>query len=152
MDGSAKDYALRLLSVRDRSRRELEDRLRRKGFGVDDVREVLSDLESAGLIDDDKFARSFVHSKAGRLHGRRRILYELHAKGISDRIARQALADAYDETAVRTKARSRVSKLLEHYSHLDQREREEKIYQYFARRGHESEFIREVLRASTEES
>jgi regulatory protein len=152
MDKSAKDYALRLLSVRDRSRNELEDRLCRKGFEVEDIQEVLSELEDAGLIDDRQFSRAYVQAKVHRIWGPRRILFELHKKGIADQIAKQALEEAYDETLVRTKAVSRASKLFDHYSNLGRRERERKIYQYFARRGHGSEFIQEVLRISAEES
>jgi regulatory protein len=151
-DKSAKDYALRLLSVRDRSRKELEGRLHRKGFEVGDIQEVLSDLEAAGLIDDRQFSRAYVQAKAHRIWGPRRILFELHKKGVADRIAKQALEEAYDETLVKTKAISKISKLLDQYSDLGRRERERKIYQYFARRGHGSEFIQEILRNSAEES
>src|SRR5439155_6918820 len=42
--GTAKDRALRLLGVRDRSRRELEVRLLRAGFERDDIDRALEEL------------------------------------------------------------------------------------------------------------
>src|SRR5256714_15571506 len=64
--GTAKDRALRLLGVRDRSRRELEVRLLRAGFEPPDVERALEDLAGAGLIDDDRLASQVVaHAQRG---------------------------------------------------------------------------------------
>ena len=90
--GTAKDRALRLLGVRDRSRRELELRLLRAGFEHEDVRETLDDLTGAGLIDDERFADQVVeHAMSGRLAGRRAVMTGLMAKGVERGVAERAL-------------------------------------------------------------
>ena len=58
--GKRKDIherALGLLAVRQRSRREIQRRLERAGFGPEEVREELDRLQQVGLIDDEAFSR-----------------------------------------------------------------------------------------------
>src|SRR3954447_23916675 len=86
--GTARDRALNLLSFRDRSRRELEQRLLRAGYEPDEVLEAMEGLERVGLVDDDRFARAVVEHQAGRkLSGRRAVASSLAAKGIHRDIA-----------------------------------------------------------------
>src|SRR5438552_5996519 len=81
--GTSKDRALRLLGVRDRSRRELERRLTRAGFEPEEIAEALDALAAAGLIDDARFAGAVVeHARTGRVAGRRAVLSGLLAKGV----------------------------------------------------------------------
>src|SRR2546423_8251380 len=81
--GTAKDRALRLLGVRDRSRRELEVRLLRAGFEPYDVDRALEDLAAAGLIDDERFAAAVVeHAMSNRMAGSRAVMSNLMSKGV----------------------------------------------------------------------
>jgi len=90
--GTAKDRALRLLGVRDRSRRELELRLLRAGFEREDVDQALDDLSSIGLIDDQRFAEQVVeHAMTGRPAGRRAVMTGLMSKGVDRGVAERAL-------------------------------------------------------------
>src|SRR5439155_11508566 len=73
--GTAKDRALRLLGVRDRSRRELERRLQQAGFEREEIDQALDALASVGLIDDERFAATVVdNAMTGRLSGRRAVM------------------------------------------------------------------------------
>ena len=97
--GSAKDRALRLLSVRWRSRAELARRLRQAGFEPEEVEAALESLELGGLIDDARFAREMVRGMTGRrLAGDRGILASLAQKGVARDVADQAVTEAGDET------------------------------------------------------
>jgi regulatory protein len=114
--GTARDRALNLLSFRDRSRRELERRLLQAGFEPEDVVEALAALERAGLVDDERFARSVVEQEAGRrLSGRRAVASALVAKGVDRDAARAALAELDDPSAERGRAddlaRARATRL-----------------------------------------
>jgi len=96
--GTAWDRALRLLSVRDRSRREIERRLLMDRFEPAAVQETLERLESAGLIDDERFAVAVVeHQTKNRLAGRRAVMSALMAKGVDRQTAEDALGAAGDE-------------------------------------------------------
>jgi len=54
----ARELALRALSHRDRSRRELEQRLDRAGISADERTEALDELAAAGLLSDARFAEA----------------------------------------------------------------------------------------------
>ena len=88
------DRALRLLSVRPRSRRELEGRLLRAGFEPDDVADELERLQGVGLVDDTRFAAQFAEQAVTRrLQGSRAVRAALAAKGVDRRTIEQVLAD-----------------------------------------------------------
>jgi regulatory protein len=96
--GTAWDRALRLLSVRDRSRREIERRLVMAGFPASDVEDTLRRLDSAGLVDDRRFARAVVeHQTRNRLAGRRAVMSALMAKGVDRETAEAAAGSDEDE-------------------------------------------------------
>lgn len=77
------ERALRLLSVRPRSRRELRTRLLGAGFEPEEVATELERLEAVGLIDDAAFARQVAeHEVTVRRSGRRAIVDRLMAKGV----------------------------------------------------------------------
>ena len=141
----AKDYALYLLKFRSRTKKELEDRLRRKGFAEDEVEEALADLERAGLLDDADFARSLVRSRMRELWGKRLIEYELGKFGIRGDEARSALEEVYDEDFVRREAVEKVLKLAGRWKGMDRRKKREKVIAYFSRRGHSYDFIKSLL-------
>lgn len=94
---SAKDRALRLLSVRSRSRAELERRLSRAGYEPDEVEAAIADLEEVGLVDDERFARELAEAKRRRGMGRRAGLAALRAKGVDREIAEQAVGEVNPE-------------------------------------------------------
>ena len=95
--GTAKDRALGLLAVRWRSRRELETRLRAAGFEPEQVATALTDLERAGLIDDDRFARELARAKSGRLDGNRNVRSALAKAGVAPQLTDEVVADLGEE-------------------------------------------------------
>lgn len=79
---SLKARAVDLLSRREHSRLELARKLARYAADSTEVDAVLSDLESQGLLSNDRFANSLVHRRAGKL-GTSRIVQELRQHGVS---------------------------------------------------------------------
>src|SRR5690606_29823517 len=77
------NYALRLLTVRRRSRAELRRRLERRGHEAEAIEEALSWLAGRGYLCDDEFARARVHDRLlGRPLGRRALVGDLRARGV----------------------------------------------------------------------
>lgn len=85
-----KAKVLRFLAFRERSRREVTDRLTRYGAGPETADEIASWLEDLGYLDDERFARAYAREKAAGGWGPRRIKAELFRKGlpapVTDRI------------------------------------------------------------------
>jgi regulatory protein len=98
---AAMQVALRLLSLRARSRRELKLALGRKGFAEPQQEAVLARLGELGYVDDVRFARDRASAllRGGRL-GPRAVLQRLSAHGLSDEQAREALSHAEREVGV----------------------------------------------------
>lgn len=89
----AKQAALSLLAVRVRTRGELIDRLRRKGFNEHSIRYAMDEAERLDLIDDDAFADAWVSDRIRlRPRGSRALVAELGRKRIPAEKARAAVA------------------------------------------------------------
>jgi len=102
-EGEASEVALRALRHRDRSRQDLEERLRLAGIPPDEREEALDDLAAAGLLSDDRFAQERARSLADRNAGDALIRGDLRRHGITDEVISGALEelDAEQERAAR---------------------------------------------------
>lgn len=78
--------ALKLLSLREHSRLELERKLQRHGPDPQELARVLDHLQSKGLIDARRAAESVLHRRAS-VHGVGRIRQELREKGLDPALA-----------------------------------------------------------------
>src|SRR5512134_1639482 len=88
------ERALRLLSVRPRSRRELQLRLRGAGFEAEEVEAELARLEAVGPVDDEAFSRAVVeHELTVRRSGRRAVGSRLAARGVDRATIEAALQE-----------------------------------------------------------
>ena len=135
---TARARAIKFLSYRARSEKEIGDRLRRYGYEQAVVDKVLAWLSTRGYVDDQAFASTFAAERAGnRGFGARRIAAELSRLGISRELADEALVSISDESpseneTVLRKARQRWQRLR---SEPDPRKRKSKLVQYLQRRG-----------------
>jgi regulatory protein len=147
--GSAKDRALRLLSVRWRSRAELQQGLRLAGFPAEEIDEAIQDLDRAGLVDDDRFARAVVADRAGRrLAGDRVIRSALRQKGVAEDTVAAAMASAGDESERALElARKRAARL----SGLDPAAAFRRLYGLLLRRGFGSRVAQDACRVALAE-
>jgi regulatory protein len=89
---TAVDTALRALRHRDLSARELDERLRAKGFGESARDEALETLVRTGLLDDARFAESRARSLAARGAGDAAIRHALRLAGVEGSMVEDALA------------------------------------------------------------
>lgn len=82
-----------MLSRREHSRHELQQKLEHKGFDTDEVESALCRLMEENLQSDERFVESFVHSRRERGSGPRKIAAELSQKGVSESLISQYLDD-----------------------------------------------------------
>ncbi|MGH2723263.1 MAG: regulatory protein RecX [Actinomycetota bacterium] len=110
-----KDRALRLLTARSRSSEEIRRRLLRAGYEDAEVAAAIEDLESVGLVDDERFAREVVAHQVGRkLAGRRAAVGALRRAGIPTEDAERAVdegATGDEEARAEELARTRLGRL-----------------------------------------
>ncbi|OQA52986.1 MAG: Regulatory protein RecX [candidate division WS2 bacterium ADurb.Bin280] len=84
--------ALYYLNRRDRTQKELEDKLRGRGFDDQAIAKAVVRLKGLSFIDDERFARNFVRNSFNlKPKGRRRLKFELKRKGLSEQVIENAL-------------------------------------------------------------
>lgn len=112
---NARSYAFLLLKFRMRSRNELEQRLKRKNFLKDIIKDTLDHLTRIGCIDDLAFAKAWVQSRINlKPCSRNFLIYELEKKGVDKQIIAKAVAainDASEYATARYIAESKLKKI-----------------------------------------
>ncbi len=77
------EIAARALQHRDRSRRDLNQRLARAGIDEDRRNDALETLERVGYVDDERFAGARARALADRGYGDEWIRYDLGEHGVA---------------------------------------------------------------------
>lgn len=140
----AKDKALRFLSYRQRSYKEVLDKLKKEGFGHEIINETMDFLKRYNLVDDLAFAKNFMMDKANlNKYGPVRIKYELYNKGIPEGIIDEVLEDYDDEYSV---ALELAKKKIKSYKNDDKNAIYRKLGGFLQRRGFSYECISKILR------
>jgi SOS response regulatory protein OraA/RecX len=92
--------ALRALRATDHTRASLDARLAQRGVGEEERTTVLSIVERAGLVDDERLAAGRAETLARRGYGDAAILADLERRGVAETAARTAVG-ALDPESVR---------------------------------------------------
>jgi regulatory protein len=97
---AATQKAYRLLSLRPHSEKELEKKLREKGFPAVVVKETLEKLHDLKYLNDTSFARQWARNLAvNKLWGDKKIAASLREKGIGDDLINAAVETAREEVS-----------------------------------------------------
>jgi len=86
----AREAALHLLDVQDRTCAELVRRLVKKGFSEDTSEEVVKRLAESGLVDDRRYATLYIRAKTEAGKGSRWISQKLTEKGLASSVIKEA--------------------------------------------------------------
>ena len=136
---SAKMRAVRIVSAASVSKRDLEERLVRKGEDPEQAKEAVQWMEDLHLVDDRNTAEQVVHSCISKGYGLQRAKQALYEKRIPKQYWEEALADYPDQS-------EKIKKFLR--SRLDadsDRKQIKKAIDALIRRGHSYGAIRIVL-------
>jgi regulatory protein len=135
--------ALRLLSLRPRSEREIRDALKRRATPEEVITETLERLASARLIDDGAFAENYVELRDRSSPRSRRLLAaELAARGVSKAEREGALATV-DEADAAYRAAGKKARSMGTAAKADFQRR---LGEYLLRRGFSYDTAREATR------
>ena len=136
---SAKMRAVRIVSASSVSRRDLEERLVRKGENPEQAKEAVQWMQELHLVDDRNTAEQVVHSCISKGYGVARAKQALYEKRIPKEYWEEALADYPDqEEKIETFLRSRLDE------DSDQKEIK-RAFDALMRRGHSYSTVRRVL-------
>jgi len=88
----ARNKAFKLLSYRERTIKEIEDRLRKKDFSEEVIKAVVDFLLEKDYLNEERFSEMWIRSrKKHHPRGRKLIYKELKNKGVNQRIINSAL-------------------------------------------------------------
>lgn len=141
----AKQAAFNLLSYRQRSQQELEDRLARKGFEFGVIEQVIEVLNRLDYLDDREFANNWIKDRKRKKFGPWRIKRQLQEKGVATNIIEEELSKEYDFELECELAFELARKKSDRYRGLDSREQRYKLGQVLKRKGFSFEAVNLVL-------
>ena len=141
----ALNYAFCLLKFRPRSEYELRQRLERKGFSEEQIRQTLGLLKQKGFINDEEFARMWVESRINKPLGLRRLREELRVKGISRDLITQILEQTQEKYSEEKLIQDAISRRLDRLKRLEPKKAKQRLYLYLLRRGFSTDRVREAV-------
>ncbi len=139
-----REYALKLITFRDRTQKELRDKLTQKGYDENTVEDVIAFLEEYGYINDFKYSQHFINDCVNlKKWGKIRIRSELLKRGVKrdvfESILEETFADGSDDALInQIQTRFKNSDL----GNIKERTR---IFNFFLRRGYCAEEIKGAL-------
>lgn len=133
--------ALNLISYRQRTERELRERLAER-FEQDVVDRAVDYLKEQGLVDDEAFARAWSDSRTRNSpRSARALVREMTSKGISRPIADEAVLYLDDEETARVVAAKFARRLVGNdYERFHRR-----LWQHLQRRGYNGSVARKAV-------
>ena len=138
---SAKMRAVRIVSATSVSKRDLEERLVRKGEDPEQAKEAVAWMEELHLVDDRNTAEQVVHSCISKGYGLQRAKQALYEKRIPKQYWDEVLEDYPDQN-------EKIEKFLRSRLDADSDQKQiKKAIDALIRRGHSYGNIRRVLQS-----
>ena len=133
-----------LLSYRSRSEKELQERLKKKGFSEQHIATALKHLKQAGHLDDHALAldlkrQAFNNKLLG--HNRARIF--LLERGVPEDVVNETLT--YDEETEAQKILKLMDKKLKTMGDCPDDKKKKKLWDFFVRKGYTYNTIRNAF-------
>ncbi len=138
-------HALRLLTTRDHSRFQLQNKLLRKAT-TESVHQVLDRLENNGFLNDQAFALSRAQQKRrGKLWGDLRIIKDLKGLGIDAKIIQSVLTEVENKKGQINSLKEVVQKWIEQSGPPTTISQLKKLYDHCFRLGYAGDLIKGQL-------
>lgn len=139
-DDKIYEACLNYIARRMRSKGELEQYLRRKKVSPTLLNYILNKLSEKGMLDDKKFAASFVNDRnLLKPTSRRKLILELRSKKVSQSIINEVIKEDNQEEI------NNLARIVEVKKRQTRYQDKDKLMQYLARQGFNYNDIKEVL-------
>jgi regulatory protein len=136
----------RFVTLRPRSKKEIEDWLKKKKIHKSLHNKLFNRLNRLGLVDDKKFARWWVEQRLNfRPRAKRILAYELRKKGVDKNIIEDVFSEVeIDEERIALKL---LEKKKYKWKNLGKFERKKKMGEFLARHGFGWQVIKRIIDA-----
>lgn len=141
---SARDYALKVIGFKDRTEKEIREKLTQKGYDEIIIEDETEFLKSYGFINDLRYTERFTHDAINiKKWGKARIKTELLRKGIEREIIENTIEDIFselDDDRIFTEMQKRFKN--SDFSNMKERTR---IFNFYLRRGFSPDEIKGAM-------
>lgn len=143
--GKVRQTALRYLSYKPRTVREVEQYLQEKEFATEYIEQVITDFQALGYLNDRQYALSWVEERrTHKGHGKIRLRQEMLKKGIAEKWINEALSytdeDEERQQAMKVAERRYLRIYRDPWSKVERR-----LGQYLLRQGYSAEVVYPIL-------
>lgn len=150
-EANAKQTALKYLSRRPRTEKEIADYLAKKKYSALTSQRTIETLNNLRLLNDAEFARMFCRDKIQRKPVGEKILRNaLARKGVKKEIIAAVMPEFFSRDTERELAlnagKKQYTKLLRSRSHLEKIQLKNRLYNFLLRRGFDFDTAQYVLR------
>ncbi|MBL7692576.1 MAG: RecX family transcriptional regulator [Flavipsychrobacter sp.] len=137
---------LHYCKYQERCHSEVRNKLYELGFGKTDVEYQISELISAGVLNEERFARAFARGKWRMLKwGRVKITQQLKAKKVSDYCIKKGLSeiDGEEYEAILMKIAEKKAEELKKERNI--RAKMAKMHRFLLQKGYEQDLVKYAL-------
>jgi regulatory protein len=138
----ALDYCFLLLKYRERSQREINYRLQRRGFSTAVIQRVIEYLRQNNYLNEERFAQNYIKEKITKGIGRRKIYFGLKKLGVDQQYIEEQIANI-DEQDYYQALRKVIGRKREHYK--SKKYPRVKLWRFLLQRGYYSDEIRRAI-------
>lgn len=148
---SAYDAAIRFLTPKARTVREVELKLDEGCYSEGEIMQTIERLTEAGLLDDEKYARDFIESRLNtKPVSRFRLSEQLKAHHVPADIIEAAL-DSLSSDTEHENAKEVARKFLRQFENTEEEEKLRRVYTRLQTRGFSHDTIMTAIREASEE-
>ena len=147
MPDSAYLTALKMLSGRELTERQVRQRLARRGYDADAIDAAVERLTRDRSLDDERAAKAMAHTETTlRKRGRLRVTRRLQAAGIAPAIAQRATEEIFQTIDADALLESALQKRLRGRAQIADDREFQQLYRYLIGQGFESDRVLALLR------
>ncbi len=149
-----KQKALHLLGRRHHSSHELKIKLRQKGYKPEFIEQIVTELNSKGLLNDYEFAMSFSEENIkNKFWGKKKVESELFKKGIDREIISRVIQEKFPEgnELDNALALGRKKMKLIRMRKIDPDKLRSKLYSFLLSKGYDYEICKRAVEILAEE-
>jgi regulatory protein len=139
--------ALKMLARRELSEAQVRQRLTKRGESKDSIDEAVARLKSERSIDDERVAGAIARTQtAGRHRGRRRVVQQIEAAGISGSIASRVVEELFRDLDPDALLTASLAKRLRGRERIADDREFQRLFRYLSAQGFDTDRILAHLR------
>lgn len=141
-----KQIAYKYANYKPRTAKQVNERLKQKGFSESEIGSALKFLKEFGLINDKKYAENFIKELLNKKpSGRSAMISELKKKGISKELAELSISRFFPFEDLPDLAMQAAEKKMRIIRHKPKEKQKQALITYLQRRGFVWETIKSIL-------